>query len=81
MPKADLFKVQNNIVLAFQSKEHEYKMHLLIENGLIRLEDLTKGTEQILFLGDTESYTGEVVEPVQAIEEKPKKKKRSKKKK
>ena len=53
-------------------------MHLLIENGLIRLENKTNGGDTILFLGAVESYTGEHKEPVKALEEKPKK--RSKKK-
>ena len=78
MKTADLFKVQNNIKLAFESRGCEYTMHLLIEDGLIILENSTNGGDTVLFLGEPQSYTGEpVTEP---ITESPKKK-RSKKKK
>ena len=80
MPKADVFKVQNNIVLDFESRGYKYTMHLLIEDGLIRLENKTNGGDTILFLGEMYNYTGEpVAEPVAEIAEKPKKR-RSKKK-
>ena len=80
MKTADLFKVQNNIELAFESRGCEYRMHLLIENGLIRLENKTNGGDTILFLGEVESYTGEPVIQAQEKASKPKRKKRSKKK-
>lgn len=80
MKTADLFRVQNNIELAFESKGYEYRMHLLIENGLIRLENKTNGGDTILFLGEVESYTGEPTAQNQGELPKPKRKKRSKKK-
>ena len=80
MKTADLFRVQNNIELAFESNGCEYRMHLLIENGLIRLENKTNGGDTILFLGEVEGYTGEPVEKATEVQEKPKKKRRNKKK-
>ena len=80
MYTADKFNVQNNIVLVFESKGCKYTMHLLIENGLIRLENETNGGDTILFLGEAQSYTGEPVEPTEVIEEKPKRRKSKKKK-
>ena len=77
MKTADVFKVQNNIMLSFESRGCEYIMHLLIENGLIRLENKTNGGDTILFLGAMESYTGEpTAEPVAEIAKKPKKHKK-----
>lgn len=84
MAKAEIFHVVNNVTLDFESEGHKYLMKLLVEEGLIILQDENKN-EKYLFLGDKgEGYTGEVnVEPTEAVEEapKPKKKKRSKKKK
>lgn len=84
MKTSDIFNVQTNIVLAFDSRNKHYTMKLLIENGLIILSD-DKGKEEIFFLGDHESYTGETPSEnesiIKEVEEKPKKKRRSKKKK
>ena len=80
MKTADLFKVQNNIELVFESRGCEYHMHLLIENGLIRLENKTNGGDTILFLGEIEGYTGEPLEKVTEEQEKPKKKRKKKNK-
>ena len=71
MKTADIFRVQNNIVLAFQSEGCDYTMHLLIENGLIRLENATTKEESIYFLGNPKVTSSEGI--------KPKKKKRKKK--
>jgi hypothetical protein len=81
MAKAEQFNVQTNIDLVFDSEGKHYKMKLLIENGIIVLED-NEGKEQYIFLGDKEEYWGEPIkEPLPEIESKPKKKrKRSKKK-
>ena len=78
MKTADVFNVQNNVVLAFQSEGKDYKMHLLIEDGLIRLEG--NGKERIIFLDDRSSYTGEST-PTEITTDSAPKKKRSKKKK
>lgn len=80
MKTADLFKVQNNIELAFESRGCEYRMHLLIENGLIRLENKTNGGDTILFLGEIKGYTGESVGKATEVQEKPKKKRKKKSK-
>ena len=82
MKTADVFKVVNNITLAFESRNKQYTMRLLVENGLIILSD-SKGKDTIIFLGDEgEGYTGSPVEtePVVSTEIKPKKKRKSKKK-
>lgn len=88
MKTADIFNVQNNVVLAFDSEGKHYIMHLLIENGLIRLEEVDREKvigERIIFLGKQEPYRGELTEVAQEttgeVSERPKKKRRSKKKK
>lgn len=78
MHTADIFKVQNNVTLAFQSMGKEYKMYLLIEDGIIRLEDTKEGKEKVYFIEEPKEYTGE---PTEIVEKATKpKKKRSKKK-
>ena len=82
MKTADVFKVVNNITLAFESRSKQYTMKLLVENGLIILSN-NKGRDTIIFLDDEgEGCTGSPVEtePVVSTEPKPKRK-RSKKKK
>lgn len=84
MPKADQFIVQNNIVLAFESRGKQYKMKVLVEDGMILLYEMQGNTEndlKVWFLGEAYSgYTGEPVKEEPPAEP-PKKRKRSKKKK
>ena len=76
MAKADVFHVVNNVILDFESEGSKYNMKLLIEDGLIILNN-DKGEEKYIFLGHkNEGYTGEVVEKPLELP----KKKRSKKK-
>ena len=93
MPKADQFIVQNNIVLAFESRGKQYKMKVLVEDGMILLYEMQGNEEndlKVWFLGKEKSYAGEAshtypyyssipkeTSPVVT----PKKRKRSKKKK
>ena len=81
MPKADQFIVQNDIVLAFESRGRQYKMKLLVEEGMVLLYEIKDNEEQDLkvwFLGDRDSYEGENKEVKTLSTVKPKK--RSKKK-
>lgn len=93
MPKADQFIVQNNIVLAFESRGKQYKMKILVEDGMILLYELQGNEEndlKVWFLGEEKSYTGEASHTYpyySSIQQEtspavtPKKRKRSKKKK
>ena len=77
MAKAEIFHVVNNVTLDFESEGHKYLMKLLIENGMIILQD-EAGKERFMFLGDEgESYTGSTTEPT--VAKKPKKKRNKKK--
>ena len=78
MLKADKYNVQTDILLGFKSKGYDYEMKLLVEEGLIILKD-NKGGEKVLFLGEQVSYTGEAVQEVSPVAEKPKRKRKRKK--
>lgn len=84
MPKADQYIVQNNIVLAFESRGKQYKMKVLVEDGMILLYEMQDNVEndlKVWFLGDRDGYTGEhrIIEVEPTV--KPKKKRSKKKKK
>ena len=77
MKKAEQFNVQTDVNLVFQSRGKDYRMRLLIGEGLIFLGEVKSGKvdkEKVLMLGEDTEYTGEVVKGV------PTKKKRKRKK-
>lgn len=53
MIRAEQFHVQNNVVLVFESGGKQYRMKLLIENGLVIVNELTpqgEGKDRVMFL-------------------------------
>lgn len=56
MHRADQFNVQDDVTLVFQSRNKNYKMELLINTGLIILDEIEGKKEvnkRIFFIDDT----------------------------